>query len=731
MGVIVTAVSGYDLGYVWKNQRQAVQEKTVGGYYIDAAQDGEPPGRWWGPGAAAMSFAEGQIVEREPYDQVYQQLDPRTGERLGRSRGNYTNFEAHLAGLKAAEPYATAERLLELEREAAQATRQAAAYTDMTVSFSKSISILHASIRENARRAGLVGDEVEAARWLVAELDFQETLQAANRAGLEYVQKWAGMTRTGYHGARVDGQEPGRYEKGLLMVSSWLQGTSRDGDPQDHIHNQLARLVKTVSDGKHRALDTICLRQVLGAVQAIVATHVECALTQRFGVEWVPRPDGYGNEIAGITQQQMDAYSSRTVTIKDELPAAVAEWTQKYGRAPNRRQLAHIQQEVTLASRNGKREGQIDWDALCAKWDAKLGGDLAAVAPSMSNLREGRGHHARAENPAPDQAPTRAELTRAVQRALVLVQEKQSTWTRSDLLKQLGLAMPTETRRMAPEAAVALLQDLADEAVSGSFEQVVCLEAPEWPPVPQHLRRELDGRSAYTRPGTTHYATRVQLSMEEKLLTDAQKQGAPHLAREQAAQALGTDADLLEAQLLSRAQHTHAHDAESAGLRLDQSAVLYHALTSGRAVELIVGPAGSGKTRVLAEASRAWIEADMGEVLGIATAQAARNVLTSAGVHAAENSAVFLGHLPGRRGARGIRDIGPGTLLVIDEASMMSLPDLAAIVSYAATKGAKVIIAGDQQQLASSPMTCSFTRSTLQANGSACTTCSRPSCERA
>ncbi len=90
----------------------------------------------------------------------------------------------------------------------------------------------------------------------------------------------------------------------------------------------------------------------------------------------------------------------------------------------------------------------------------------------------------------------------------------------------------------------------------------------------------------------------------------------------------------------------------------------------------------------------------MGQVLGIATAQAARNVLASAGVHAAENSAIFLGHLPGRRGARGIRDIGPGTLLVIDEASMMSMPDLGEIIRHAAERGAKVVIAGDQEQLA-------------------------------
>jgi len=34
---------------------------------------------------------------------------------------------------------------------------------------------------------------------------------------------------------------------------SWLQGTSRDGDPQDHVHNQIARIIRTVRDGKWHA----------------------------------------------------------------------------------------------------------------------------------------------------------------------------------------------------------------------------------------------------------------------------------------------------------------------------------------------------------------------------------------------------------------------------------------------------------------------------------------------
>jgi hypothetical protein len=180
-----------------------------------------------------------------------------------------------LARLTAAEPHATAERLIELEREAAQATRQPAAYYDMTVSFSKSISVLHPSIRENERRARLAGDRQAAAYWAGREQTFQEVLHKANRAALEYLQAWAGVTRTGYHGTRIDGREPGRFEPAGLIVTSWLQGTSRDGDPQDHVH---------------------------GALQAVPATAVECELTAEFGVNWIPRADGRGNEIRGVTQ---------------------------------------------------------------------------------------------------------------------------------------------------------------------------------------------------------------------------------------------------------------------------------------------------------------------------------------------------------------------------------------------------------------------------------------------
>ncbi len=679
---------------MWKNQGQAGAERTTGGYYINAAQAGEPPGRWWGPGAMSLGFAAGQVVEREPYDAVYSQIDPWTGAKLGRPRGSFAKFYDHLARLTAAEPHATAERLIELEREAAKATRQPAAYTDVTVSFSKSISVLHASIRENARRARQAGDDRTVAYWAGREEMFQEVLHRANRAALEYAQRWAGMTRTGYHGTRVDGQEPGRFAEAGLVVTSWLQGTSRDGDPQDHIHNQIARITRTVSDGRWRALDTACLREVPGALQAIAATVVECDLTREFGVQWVPRPDGRGNEIDGITRAQMDAYSTRTVQVHEQERELAQAWERRHGRAPNSRELYYLAQKATLRSRRDKNAGEIDWDALARRWDTAIGGELAAIAPAVSAMHGGAAHGVTPDDVRePAGTLSREALVHAAQKALCLVSEKRPTWTRHHLLKQLALVLPAETRNLAPGSAETLLEELVDEAVSGMIEPVVCVSAPAWPPLPASLRRELDGGSVYTRPGLTRYGTATQLAAEERLVAQAQAQRAPHLPRELAAQHLGADAAVLEAQLRERAHHARERVTERV-LRLDQAAAVYYALTSSRVAEVVVGPAGTGKTRVLAAAARAWAGQDgHGRVFGTATSQNAANELRKAGVQVTANTTRLLADI--RRGR-----IPAGSLILADEGSMISLQHLSALVSHAARNGCKVVLAGDQEQLA-------------------------------
>ena len=288
-------------------------------------------------------------------------------------------------------------------------------------------------------------------------------------------------------------------------------------------------------------------------------------------------------------------------------------------------------------------------------------------------------------------------MSRAAQKAVALAQQEKSTWTRADLIKYLGRVLPRTG--MDPAAAAALLEDLADRALRSEFEPVACLEAPEPTEAPRSLLRA-DGRSVYQRHGGVRYATHAQLTLEQRMLALARASGAPRMDRADAARALG--ADLAQ---LDRALAGHAHDTQDTqdrrtrtGLREDQAAAALSVLTDGKRVSVINAPAGSGKTWVLAAAGRAWAAAGLGRVIGITPSQSARNTL-AAGVPESYNTAQFLGHLPGQRGARGPVQLRPGDLIPIDEASMVSNPDLADIISQAAAAGAKVILAGDTSQL--------------------------------
>ncbi len=72
---------------------------------------------------------------------------------------------------------------------------------------------------------------------------------------------------------------------------------------------------------------------------------------------------------------------------------------------------------------------------------------------------------------------------------------------------------------------------------------------------------------------------------------------------------------------------------------MDQAAAAFHVLTSDRRVEVIVGPAGAGKTRVLAEIGRTWAQ---GRVVGVTPSQSSRDVLAEAGVAESYNLACDL-----------------------------------------------------------------------------------------
>jgi Ti-type conjugative transfer relaxase TraA len=117
--------------------------------------------------------------------------------------------------------------------------------------------------------------------------------------------------------------------------------------------------------------------------------------------------------------------------------------------------------------------------------------------------------------------------------------------------------------------------------------------------------------------------------------------------------------------------------------------------TGGRDLGIVVGHAGTGKSVMLGVAREAW-EAAGYEVRGVTLSGiAAENLESGSGI--ASGTIASLEHGWGQgRDTLTARDI-----LVIDEAGMVGTRQLERVLSHAAEAGAKVVLAGDPQQLQS------------------------------
>jgi hypothetical protein len=823
LAVVLKINPGFDASYPWREigTGGAAAGSPLDYYLAPADKGGEPPGRWAGRGLAMLGFAEGAVIDRTVFEPLFglhaDPRDPSVRTRLGRAPQRFAAEDDIYRELAAAEPQASEARKAELRTLARAQTRHAVPFWDVTVSVSKSVTLFYGGLLARAEQARQVGHDGEADHYERQAAQVWEAIMAGNAAALEYLQDEAGLTRTGYHrgtGAETTA-ELGRWEHARdWVIGSFRQHTSRTGDPQLHVHNLVLAKVSTERDGRWRKLDSRALYRFQGAAAAVAAAEMETALTRMFGLAWVQRRDGHGREIAGISQELLDAFSSRRATIT-EVARRIAERRElEHGRRPDARQLDRIQRDVALRTRPPKPGEPLDLRRKLAEWEAlareqDLGGLSAipdAVADAarraypghvMAEWREPPGEarrmarsiaseFARRHGRAPDrlelarierfasfvtrrgsepvsadpvlllrawevqeqldeqgqrrirrdigraQASAGAEQAdqrqaareqeqerllirvpagqprglsgedarRVMAEAVSAVQGKLTTWTKADLIRHLGEALPAGA--LAGRAA---LEALADRAVSGgSGVEVALLSAPEWPRVPDCLRR-CDGESVFRPHGAERFASQAQLTLEEQLLAQAQALGAPRLEPDMVARLLGASRARLEAQLQPALTTAAAmSEVTGCGLRMDQAAAAFFLLTAPRRAEVMIGPPGTGKTRTAVEMARIWAAAELGPVVALTTSSNARNVIrdeaAANGVALqAYNTAEWLGHTLEGRESRAPVELRPGTLLALDEASMMALADLAAVLRRASRHGAKVIVTGDPMQL--------------------------------
>ena len=388
----------------------------------------------------------------------------------------------------------------------------------------------------------------------------------------------------------------------------------------------------------------------------------------------------------------------------------------EHGAAPDAAQMTRIEGYVRWITRRGQIAGPFDAAALARGFTQMQEADLRAERDIRRETALAQAQHAeKLREQARERAAVRAcvvaypvpgahglselEARQLMAEAVAVLQAQRPTWTKADLIGVIGQRFP-----VGMHASRAVLETLAERALAGEAgERVALLSAPEWPVVPPSLRRSGDGESVFRPHGAERYASQAQLTLEEQLLALAQANGAPRLCPDEAARLLGAARERLDARLTPAAAMGPG-EVTGSGLRLDQAAAAYYILTSPRRAEVLVGPPGTGKTYTAIEVARAWTAARMGPVVALTTSNNARNVIREeAARHGvtlqAYNITKWLGAGQAGRGALAPVQIQPDTLIIVDEASMVPVADLAAVVRRGDRHGAKVAVTGDPLQL--------------------------------
>jgi len=136
-------------------------------------------------------------------------------------------------------------------------------------------------------------------------------------------------------------------------------------------------------------------------------------------------------------------------------------------------------------------------------------------------------------------------------------------------------------------------------------------------------------------------------------------------------------------------------NAQGRALGPDQSDAINRIATSGRVIDVLVGPAGAGKTTSLASLRAAWeTEHGAGLVVGLAPSATAAAVLGEDLGIPTENTARWLA-LHNHTGL----EFHQGQLVIVDEASLAGTFTLDRIAGLADQAGAKVVLVGDWAQL--------------------------------
>lgn len=697
----LTAGAGYEylLRHTATGDSDRILTSPMTSYY---AESGNPPGRWLGTGLAGLAAGAGVAPDTTVTEPAMANLygegcDPITGTSLGRAYPSFSSPADRVASAIAKLPatMGALERQAAIDTitkvELAKPTRAAIAGFDLTFTAPKSASVL----------------------WALADPSTHQAVLAAHRAAvdqaIDFLEQTALFTRTG---TRSCAQVTTRG----LIAAAFDHWDTRAGDPNLHTHVVVANKVQG-PDGLWRSIDSRALHHAVVAISEVYDNLFADELARRLPIAWGWRTRGPRRtpafEVTGIGDDLLATFSTRSTQIDVAMTMAVTNFVATHGRGPNRVEIIRLRQKVTRATRPDKRVRALT--ELLRTWRRRASDATDATPEQLVTAAM----HASIAHPLVATQVTHAVVGRLSEIAIDQVLTRRSTWTRLNLLAEVA-RVSRGIRVATPADRHALHERIVDAALA----RCVSLAAPEVFTVPSEYRRP-DGASVFTRSSEDRYTDMRILDAETRLLGATNDDAAPF-------------ARLTHVEETVAAPVQRSRDRVPVMLAPDQAGAVRAIATSGRRVDALVGPAGTGKTTTLLALRHAWETTHgPGSVIGLAPSATAAAELADALAVPCENTAKWLYESTGpghdqrtarldeiqttRTGlnprsapqtARSLRrqlealhaqaqawSLHPGQLVIVDEASLAGTLPLDTLVAQATAADAKVVLVGDHAQL--------------------------------
>lgn len=522
---------------------------------------------------------------------------------------------------------------------------------DVTFSADKSVSLLWA-----------LGDQATRGQVL-------EAFEAATAAAFGYLESVASSTRGAAKTPLVDDQgnsvladdgtprfrvETWPIATSGYVAASFTEFTSRADDPQIHTHVVVANRVRGV-DGVWRTIDGRLLFSHQLAAGYLHEAVLRRELTERLGVRWQPVRNGMA-DIEGFTGDQIEAFSRR----RRQLEA----WREEQG-LPD---TAAAREVAVLATRSPKRDHPLD--KLVGEWRQR------ALEVGLTPERiVGMMDRSRNVTPANPEA-----LFERLASADGLT-ARASTFGRPEVVKEVAAALPEGGTRPEIDALCDTFlrtREVVPLLTAGDTQHAEAAEGP----VESRFGTLTHGGGQPMRrgDGTIFPSSPLRLYTTAELL--ATEQGMVQRALDGIGAGRWKAPDrLVEATLRRRRQLTEG-----------QREMVRRFATSGNAVDVGVGPAGTGKTAVMALVGHLAMVTDA-PVLGASlAARAAAGLESASGI-----PSTTLTRLIGQTRQNG--GLPAGVVVVVDEAGMVGTRQLAALSDLVDAAEGKLILIGDDRQL--------------------------------